>query len=107
MIIRDLDINRVTFGGQNIRPFGQGLAQLPAKAYPPLVVDSDAVLTAPIPTQRFELVGWKRAQIDKSVCLIQIGETTLSLPFEGLEFFNSFADTKTSRPSISITLYHT
>jgi hypothetical protein len=38
------------------------VALFPAEAYPPLVVDTDAVLTASIAVKFFELVPWEQAR---------------------------------------------
>jgi hypothetical protein len=39
------------------------VAVMPLKAYPPLVVDTDAVLPGPVAMQLFQPVGWRTAQV--------------------------------------------
>jgi hypothetical protein len=60
MIIDDFNVGRIALGNQDIQSFDRRLAQFPAKAYPPLVIDSDAVLSSPITAKRLESVGWQR-----------------------------------------------
>jgi hypothetical protein len=51
-----------------------GVAMNPHEADPELVVDPDAVLSAPIPLQRFEPVGRRITQIFQSSCVIEHSE---------------------------------
>jgi hypothetical protein len=58
MIVRDLDIRRVTV--------------LPFEADPPLPVDPNAVLALPIPLQRLQLIrSWNR-QVLEITCSVQL-----------------------------------
>jgi hypothetical protein len=49
MVVNDLDL------------FGTALR--PDKAYPPLLVDPNAVLARPVAPQGFQVVGWRQAQV--------------------------------------------
>jgi hypothetical protein len=57
-----------------------GVAIAPNEAKPPLVVDADAVLSAPIILQRLQMVAFGQPQIGKGVGLVQLGQAFLSTP---------------------------
>jgi hypothetical protein len=59
-----------------------GVAIAPNEAKPPLVVDADAVLSAPIILQRLQMVAFGQPQIGKALCLVQLGQPSLSTPKE-------------------------
>jgi hypothetical protein len=40
-------------------------ALAPLEAYPPLVIDADAVLAAPVAVQSFEPIAWRNSQMIK------------------------------------------
>ena len=39
---------------------------IPSKAYPPLVIDTNAVLTVPVPRKGFEMVPWGIPQVHQA-----------------------------------------
>ena len=45
----------------------QGIAVFPAEAYPPPIVDPDAVLALPIPGQLFKAIPGRNSQIGQSI----------------------------------------
>ena len=59
-----------------------GVAIAPDEAKPPLVVDADAVLSAPIILQRLQMVAFGQPQIGEGLGLVQLGQPLLSTPKE-------------------------
>jgi hypothetical protein len=59
-----------------------GVAIAPDEAKPPLVIDADAVLSAPIILQRLQMVALGQPQIGKALGLVQLGQPLLSTPKE-------------------------
>jgi len=51
---------------------------LPHEADPILIVDPDAVLPTPIPTESFEMVARERAEVVESLRRVQLHELALS-----------------------------
>ena len=60
MIARDFDIQRVWC--------------TPEKAYPPLIVDADAVLARPFSLQSLESVARRRQQVVETIGFIEVNE---------------------------------
>jgi hypothetical protein len=74
LIIHNFDIVRV--------------AVLPSKANSPSIIDTDAILSLPIPFQRFQLIAGRLPQILKGFGAIQVEKFASCLPFEGLKTAN-------------------
>ena len=65
------------------------IATLPSKANPPLVIDTDAVLTQPVVFQHFQFIAGRLPQILKGSGAMQVEKFAPRLPFEGLKTGNS------------------
>ena len=52
----------------------KGIRPLPPKADPPLIVDADAVLSLPIPTESLQAVSWRRSKIAKFDGTVQLAQ---------------------------------
>jgi hypothetical protein len=57
-----------------------GVAVAPNEAKPPLVIDADAVLSAPIIPQCLQTVAFRQSQIGKALGLVQLDQPFLSTP---------------------------
>ena len=54
----------------------ESIAAVPDETDPPLVVDANAVLTGPIPAQRFQAVGRWDPQVVQSLCVVDHAQLT-------------------------------
>jgi hypothetical protein len=61
----------------------KGISVLPAKANPPLIIDSDTVLSFAIAFQSFEPVTGRDLEFVKALCLVQVQELPAGDPFNG------------------------
>jgi hypothetical protein len=65
---------------------------IPSKAYPPLVIDTNAVLTVPVPRKGFEMVPWGIPQVHQAFRIVQKPELFHSPVLHG---FGEFPDPAT------------
>jgi hypothetical protein len=75
-------------------PFG------PLKAYPPLVIDADAILALPIPLENFKTVPGK-AQVKKGGRRLQLVKLKLRLALKSGESLDPFPFGEFSRSPVS------
>jgi hypothetical protein len=61
----------------------KSIRSLPPKADPPLIVDADAVLSLPIPTENLQAVSWWRSKIAKFDGTVQLAQFPASHLLEG------------------------
>ena len=65
----------------DVNLFSAALA--PYEANPPLIVDSDRVLSLAVALKRFEPIAWRLTQIVQCADAIEQQQLTTSLPFNG------------------------
>jgi hypothetical protein len=58
----------------------------PTEANPPLIVDPNAVLSAPISSKRFQTIPWNRNQIGERSSRVQVVQLSLRYGSDPLEF---------------------
>jgi hypothetical protein len=62
----------------------------PCEANPPLIIDSDRVLSLAVTLKRFEPIAWRLTQIVQCADAIKQQQLTTSLPFEGTKTWHIF-----------------
>lgn len=74
-----------------------GVAILPDETDPPLVIDSNAVLSLAVSAQRFESVAGRHRQVMQFLGCVEHGQLPQPDPLDGLELSHSLAVKKALR----------
>ncbi len=60
-----------------------GMTRFPDKADPPLIVDSDTILTVSVPGEFLEVVAWRRTQVVNRNCGVKHEELAIGTLLNG------------------------
>src|SRR5438445_7837887 len=94
VIVHDLNIART---GRTFRPF---------ETDPPLIVDTNAVLTLPVPDQRLETVARQRAKVLQRHGRLEAVELQLRRPFDSRERLDPLAGGELPGPFVPVADDH-
>lgn len=74
----------------------------PLKAYPPLLVDSDAELVLPVAAQGFKAIAGQPHQVVAAYCSFENVQTSFRLFFERLKLPHPLTSRKTLRALVTV-----